>query len=127
MVYFGCKVTKKTVIFQNFMQKNIKISVFFALYVPNAGGNALFIGKKRGYHTISSRQPLEILHICYQIVHYILFMYARELLLFNNLTTLFYGLHIQRNQIVVTFRQCLLQRLLNTRCTYDGSNLQQSA
>ena len=109
------------------MQKNIKISVFFALYVPNAGGNALFIGKKRGYHTISSRQPLEILHICYQIVHYILFMYARELLLFNNLTTLFYGLHIQRNQIVVTFRQCLLQRLLNTRCTYDGSNLQQSA
>ena len=63
MVYFGCKVTKKTVIFQNFLQKNIKISVFFALYVPNAGGNALFIGKKRGYHTISSRQPLEILHI----------------------------------------------------------------
>ena len=72
MVYFGCKVTKKTVIFQNFLQINIKISVFFALYVPNAGGNALFIGKKRGYHTISSRQPLEILHICYQIVHYIL-------------------------------------------------------
>ena len=127
MVYFGCKITKKTVIFQNFLQKNIKISVFFALYVPNAGGNALFIGKKRGYHTISSRQPLEILHICYQIVHYILYMYARELLLFNYLTTLFYGLHIQRNQIVVTFRQCLLQRLLNTRCTYDGSNLQQSA
>ena len=47
MVYFGCKVTKKTVIFQNFLQKNIKISVFFALYVPNAGGNDLFIGKKK--------------------------------------------------------------------------------
>ena len=47
MVYFGCKVTKKTVIFQNFLQKNIKISVFIALYVPNAGGNALFIGKKK--------------------------------------------------------------------------------
>ena len=30
MVYFGCKVTKKTVIFQNFLQKNIKLSVFLS-------------------------------------------------------------------------------------------------
>ena len=110
-----------------FAKKYLNKCIFYPFRTKCRRKRPIYRQEKRGYHTISSRQPLEILHICYQIVHYILFMYARELLLFNNLTTLFYGLHIQRNQIVVTFRQCLLQRLLNTRCTYDGSNLQQSA
>ena len=63
MVYFGCKVTKKHLIFQSFIKKNIKISVFFNLFVTNAGKNALMIDKKRGHHTICRRPHNSLLYI----------------------------------------------------------------
>src|SRR5574344_1286655 len=54
-------------------------------------------------------------------------MISTVLLLFSdNLTTLFNGLHIQRNKTMMTFRQRFEKSFLYASSTYNRGNLEQS-
>ena len=59
-----------------FAKKYLNKCIFYPFRTKCRRKRPIYRQKKRDYHTISSRQPLEILHICYQIVHYIIYVRA---------------------------------------------------